>query len=734
MIRVLGFLLLFAPLTSQAQFTYSFDQSVPVQQATGDELSLAWAGGLNAAQFNTMDLDGDGADDLVLFDRMANKVITLIGRENRYVSAPEYEHFFPKEITNWLLLRDYNCDGRKDIFTGDILGIKVYKNISVVAGEPEWEQQLFNTGFSGPKSKVILTLGSENKVNLQLQFDDLPSISDVDGDGDIDILNFQYAGSSVEFHQNLSVENNWSCDSLEFKRVTRAWGDFRDCACGSFAFNGADCPPSSGGRTTHAGGKGLLALDINGDQQQDLLFSDAECTVLYALSNDGTTHEPIINTATPFPQSSPANFVIFPTAFYEDVDFDGKKDLIATPNIFSREYLNTNLLRSTWFYKNTGTGSQPVFTLVERNFLQGQMLDVGDNAVPAFIDVDADGDLDMFISSHTTEDYASTVYLYENSGSASAPSFKLLHEDYFGFSGSRFYNLKIQFADMNSDQTTDLVFTATSFDNYLTNLYYLPNKSQTGLDFSAASLQAVGFELTSTENIYVIDINEDGLPDVLAGRSEGNLEYWKNTGIAGAPSFALEEANFLGFGSSTLRQNLTCAAGDLDADGNADLLIGDQTGILHVISDFKNTDQSTMQPESNILFNPLSGAYGSKNLGGKIWPAIANLYNTNRPAIAVGNALGGVHLLKHDEGTSLPEEPEVNIYPNPIAKTEVLNIEADRQGSLQVFSVLGQQVSPPVIIKANQVHRYTLPSLASGLYLLKFTVAKKSRTQRLVIK
>ena len=131
MIRVLYFFLLFFPLTLQAQFTYFLDQSIPVQDLNSNNLSLPWAGGLNATQYNTMDLDDDGTDDLALFDRMANKVITFVSRDNQYIPAPEFENLFPADISNWLLLRDYNCDGKKDIFTGDVLGIKVYLDLKV---------------------------------------------------------------------------------------------------------------------------------------------------------------------------------------------------------------------------------------------------------------------------------------------------------------------------------------------------------------------------------------------------------------------------------------------------------------------------------------------------------------------------------------------------------------------------------------------------------------------------
>lgn len=730
MLRLVCFFVLFMPLVSQAQFTYTLDQQIPVRHLKGDVLELAWAGGLNAAQFNTMDLNGDNQDDLVVFDRMANKVMTFLNSDKRYVSAPEYEDLFP-ELSNWLLLRDYNCDGRKDIFTGDVLGIRVYVNIAADGELPAWEQYLFTTGFPGPKSSVIQTQGFEYKVNLQLQNDDLPSISDIDGDGDLDILNVQYGGYSVEFHQNLSVENYGHCDSLDFKRITRTWGNFRDCECGQFAFNGEACPPGTGGRTKHAGGKSLLALDLNADQQMDILFSEAECNHLFALMNQGTSTSPQMDRSLVYPQSNPVNFVTFPAAFFEDVDFDGKKDLITSPNIFTREFLNTNLRESAWLYRNTGTNANPVFTFAERNFLQGEMIDLGDNAVPAFFDFDADGDYDMFISSHSSQNYSSSVHLYENTGSASSPEFTLLSDDFLGFSTSKFYNVKIQFSDMNADQTVDLVFTATSFDDNITRLYYLENQRHDALNFENATLRMLDFSLTSTENIHIADIDADGLPDLLVGRSEGNLEYWRNAGIDGAPSFVLEREAYLGFNTSTLRQNLSCTTADLDADGTMDLLIGDQSGKLGIIANFRET--TSPEPEERLIFNTALQTYSVKNLGGRIWPAVVNLFNANKPAVVVGNVLGGLHLLKNDEGKSLPEKPEVHVYPNPVGKYEVLNIQADRHVSMQVISLLGQQLGPAVLLNANQLHRYTLPPLPAGLYLLKFSSNNKSYTQRLII-
>jgi hypothetical protein len=52
---------------------------------------------------------------------------------------------------------------------------------------------------------------------------------------------------------------------------------------------------------------------------------------------------------------------------------------------------------------------------VKNNFLQDEMIDVGDSSVPAFFDVDSDDDLDMIIGSYGNEANTS-FHFYENNG------------------------------------------------------------------------------------------------------------------------------------------------------------------------------------------------------------------------------------------------------------------------------------------------------------------------------
>ncbi len=729
--RCLLFIFLFSPLTLLGQFTYVIDQSIPVHDLNNNLLSMPWAGGINAVQHNTLDLNGDDKMDLVLFDRMANKVLTYVNNAGQYVYDPAYEVFFPKEITNWILLRDYNCDGKKDLFTSDILGIKVYTNTTEAGEILSWKQFYFFAVAGETKSPVLLTKGFSNLINLQLQYDDLPSIIDADGDGDLDIFNILYSGSSVEFHKNFSQERYGTCDSLAFERVTQTWGDFTECGCGSFAFHGEDCPPLQGGRTEHAGGKSLLALDVDDDHDLDLLFSEASCTSLYLMKNEGTTANPIINTRSNFPDDNPVNFYIFPAAYYEDLDFDGLSDLVATPNIYSKVYFNSNLAASNWFYKNTGTQQLPVFSFVKTNFLQDRMIDVGDNAVPAFLDYDGDGDFDLFISQHASPNFRATVSLYENTGATGAPSFKLIATDYFGFSFSNLYNLKIQFVDITGDNSVDLVYTATSFQDGVTRIAYLSDILHPAGNF----VQTINFTLATNENIYFTDIGgnsngtPDGKPDILVGRSNGALEYWENAGLL---NFVLKNNSFLGLKPSVTRQSPACTVTDLDNDSKADLILSDQFGSLSIIGDFMGV-AGTAESVSDIVLNPLQDStYLRHNFGGRTWPTTVNLFNTDKPVIVVGNLLGGVQVLKHSQQGSLSEDPRIQIFPNPVRQADALQIRVDRPAHVQVFSSLGQKINEPVLLKANQTTLFT-SSLARGVYFFRFTINKKTYTKRVVI-
>jgi hypothetical protein len=67
-------------------------------------------------------------------DRSGDKISTFINLgtpgQVSYKHAPQYSAYFPEDLTGWVLLRDFNGDGKADIFTADGGGVKVYLNTS----------------------------------------------------------------------------------------------------------------------------------------------------------------------------------------------------------------------------------------------------------------------------------------------------------------------------------------------------------------------------------------------------------------------------------------------------------------------------------------------------------------------------------------------------------------------------------------------------------------------------
>ena len=71
------FLLLFSAQILGQGLQFKFNQDINVSNSKGI-FKNAWAGGLNAVQFAQIDLNGDGIEDVLAFDRTNQKVFTYV--------------------------------------------------------------------------------------------------------------------------------------------------------------------------------------------------------------------------------------------------------------------------------------------------------------------------------------------------------------------------------------------------------------------------------------------------------------------------------------------------------------------------------------------------------------------------------------------------------------------------------------------------------------------------------
>jgi len=706
-VRIL-LLSLLIPLALYSQESlFRIEQEIPFRNSSG-KLTMPLAGGLNAVQFNTMDVNGDGQEDAVIWDRMGKCVKVFIRTSTGYRFSPDHEKFFPRALSAWLIIRDFNGDGKKDLFTGDPLGMRAYVNTTPAGGTVSFRR--YHPGFP------ILTKGFTSSINLKVNENDVPAIDDLDGDGDLDILAANFTGNGyIEYHRNLSVERTGSADSLQLERVTQAWGNIRECDCGLFAFQ-SDCPPSPG-RQSHAGGKSLLVFDEDGDGDKDLLYGEEECDRVFLLHNKGDKDTALMDGYNAFPFNDPVSLPLFPSSWLAELDNDGSPEFLFSVNGALRLSPETDYAKSLLVYDKTPAG----WSLSRRDFLQSEMVDVGDASFPAVFDDDGDGDLDLLIGSGSQG-----ILRFTNTGTATAPDFLLEKSDYLGLSALGYSSVKPQFADMDADGKPDLAFTAIAAGTGVKTLFYIPNRASKGFDAGIGTVVETGYTLPARENIRLWDVNGDRYPDILRINSGGALDYLKNTGNN---SFELQVSSLAGIGTDITRSYANVTAGDLNADNRADLIIGKPNGTLQLVMSFLGTEPVE---QMQVILNSIDGTYYDPRLGGEVFPVVANLFGSRFPAILTGNTLGGLLLLRNTDTAPLPDKPVFSVYPNPASEGQNIYVAGDRPATVQVFTLSGQPVSTPVSIEPGAETQLTQLNLPPAVYIARFRWQNRSKGIRFI--
>ncbi|MEL7222898.1 MAG: VCBS repeat-containing protein, partial [Bacteroidota bacterium] len=332
-------ILLFFSLSIFTQ-TIQLERKMPTVEQYGTTLALGFAGGLNSPQFNEADLNNDGRNDLFLFDRVGNIAIAMRRKsDGTFALSQRLIQHFP-DMEEWVLLRDYNGDGAMDIFTynrDQASGIKVFRGFYGSDNLLNFERVSFDYLLD------IIPVATPTGGVTQLYVSDIdyPSISDVDCDGDLDILTFNIGGGLIEYFQNQSIENGYGLDSLQYELATNCYGGIYESGISeslSLSSSSGDCAEGFvGGDDTvedrHVGST-LLSLDEDGDGDEDLILGDLSFPNLNMSTNAGSCGNAWMNEQDlNFPSYDLAvDLPIFPAAFYVDIDGDNIRDLVAAPN------------------------------------------------------------------------------------------------------------------------------------------------------------------------------------------------------------------------------------------------------------------------------------------------------------------------------------------------------------------------------------------------------------------
>ena len=690
-----------------------------------DTLSNPWTGGFNSVQISKIDLNFDSLEDLFVFDRTGNKVTTFLNNGNSYSYAPEYEQLFPQSLSNWVLLRDYNNDNKKDIFCSVSGGIGVWENTSL---NDELSFNLITNPF-------IYSYQYSTNTNLYVSVVDIPAINDIDGDGDLDILSFGVLGSRLEYHKNMSVESGFNQDSLIFELKNACWGHFREdgltntCilfdTCGfnvSSPESNLDSSIAVNQPVRHSGST-VLSLDLNNDNVKDLILGDVSFGNLVALFNDNigvNQNTSFISQDTAFPSNSlPVDLFIYPASFYEDMDFDGINDLIVSPNSDN----DTEDKESIWFYKNFGTNHSPSFYFQQNNLLQDETIDLGRGAKPILVDLNNDNLLDLIVSNFGEFDlnvpvhYSSSISSFINVGTPSSPKFEKTSDNFQNIATTlNRLNLAPSFGDLDGDGDLDAI--VGDFDG---NLHYFENTSsnpnQMSLNLSVSPLVDQlnnVFDVGYCAHPTLFDIDNDNDLDLIVGEAIGNLNYIENIGDSITFNFELASETFGQVNVSEWWTNIGSSTPQFKIiNQEVNLFVGSERGrIFHYDNISNNLNGSFNLVDSNVL-----NIYtGPNNV-----PAIYDLNNDTIFDFLIGNKRGGISLHYGSMDTTVSNNiheiktDKYILFPNPSSKK--INSNVPLNTSYEIYSVDGGLIQQGYFNMEIDIE-----GLENGIYFILFSI------------
>ncbi len=255
-----------------------------------------------------------------------------------------------------------------------------------------------------------------------------------------------------------------------------------------------------------------------------------------------------------------------------DLDADGDLDLLVSGyEEYGPDY------HSLFWYENTGSSQSPSFeTPVKGPFGIPGSADGGINR-GSFLDItdlDDDGDFDIIEGNDSS--YGEHFFYWQNTGTNTTPSFAS-HPDNpnpFGLSPLN-YSVVPNFGDLDGDGDTDLL--VGDYEDGLSRIYYFENSgTKSSPAFTSPVQSPFGISSIPSRPIpKLVDLDGDDDLDIVVGDRDGNLHYFENSGSATSPSFADPVQNSFGLINTITYGNSVPAFGDIDGDGDLDLLVGE---------------------------------------------------------------------------------------------------------------------------------------------------------------
>jgi uncharacterized protein (DUF2141 family) len=526
----------------------------PVADTAGAALDLPFVGGFNAPRPQLVDADGDG--DLDLFVQEVTGSVALFERDGEAGGLPRFVFRTAKygdlDVGEWYRFADVDADGDLDLLAEQPFSyIKYYRN--------EGERGAYRFVLAAD------TLKDAEGTPIFSDRQNIPQLGDLDCNGRSDLLIGRLDGTVARYEAMPAQPGR----APAFRLVASEFEGIR--------ILGQQVGPPMPGGTPAPGpsmhGANTMALaDHDGDGDLDLFWGDFFEPGLLLIPNRGTCPAPSFRSPpAQFPLGRPLLTSGYNAPTFGDLSGDGKADLVV--GVLGGAYNPLRTSAENLYYLGRDTGDE--WTVLSRRLLP--VLDIGSEAIPALADLDGDGDLDLLLGNKLDPSDLRTAFIYrlENVGSADRPSFRMRAPLELG---KRFHAAPA-LGDLDDDGRLDLIL------------------GQWGPRLAWYRGTARGYEpvdsalVTITRGSNTVptlgDLDGDGDLDLMVGESSGWLNYYRNDGGPSHPRFALVSDEFeqirIGRRSAPL-------LADLDGDGDLDLLVGSEVDGLGL---FRNAGTRT---------------------------------------------------------------------------------------------------------------------------------------------
>ncbi len=524
-----------------------------VRDASGRPYDHPFLGGFNLPRPQFADIDGDGDFDLFVQEVTGRvKFFEHIGTPEEPRFRWRTDHYGGLDIGEWYRFIDLDEDGDLDLLAEELFSyVRYFRN----DGTPQ------EASFS----LVTDSLKDAAGVPLFADRQNIPNLTDIDCDGLIDLFIGRIDGTVIRYE---SVGRD-DVGLPRFQLVTERFEDIEIVA-------------QIG--TMH-GANTLNFNDVDGDGDEDLFWGDYFEPGLLLIRNTGSCASPSFrNEPLSFPLDDPVRTSGYNDPVFADLDGDGDDDLFI--GVLGGAFNPNHTASDNFYHLEVEDG---VFTERTRRFLYG--IDIGNESIPAFADLDADGDLDLLLSNKIASDDFETarIYHFENQGTATEPSFQLIGP--LDIDGQFHYAPAL--ADFDGDGDLDMLL--GTWNKGLS--FYRNTGSAEAPAFTLEEETYIKLTRGSNSTPALVDIDADGDLDLFVGESSGELNFYRNTGSAEAPTFELVTDNFddIDVGRRSAPTFI-----DLDRDGDQDMVVGREADGLAFFRNDGTPQEAAFVPDSSF--------------------------------------------------------------------------------------------------------------------------------------